>query len=955
MIPQLQTNSTDVALDVLIHISQQISNRTTPAFELTAFEVPSNAAAVNMLLFLSLALVLIDAFLAMLVKGWLQEFDRGWRKHNVAYLRAQERERRLQELERWKLHELVALLPILIQGSLLLFCIGLLALISPLHLPSAILCSLAFVSVVSFYCCTTYVSIVNDYAPFSSPVSRLLARGFAMLQSWYILITHTAQRINSAISFHNRSPLPTSGHQADIGAPDETTLPLPSYNGVAEHPQPHNLDGVEKNNIILRSCSGIDPQMHVHVLERLVTTTDEVVENIPIFLELLDQPVKDPTLRPFNVEQWKKLLHIALRLLRDQPTFSVSAACTLARTMMICYNHETFDEQLFLTLEHHLGSRDTDDRSPRVPLNVLFSSYLPYWLGCSASGGLWRTIAFLKPSDAADAELLWMVNTFHRTLRFKGNFVIGWGIGLEDRLNTYLGFFAAVLTYVSSTEQSTRSKVPLTAAVIYALHTIRSAIELGGINSIDRLCILPGNVSTSESVLTTFCQVDGIHTLDLWSEDCVQLVKALLQWDWPSYLLNDFRFSLMAALYIDSTKRPHARSTFEDLLKYTSIADIKFQFSDAYGDSNLAIYSYMALAKKPLPWNSDHLAVLRAVIENIISEHSTLQLSGLQILEIALKHVHKKTGSSSDWLKTGRYDLTMTLPGDRTRSTFIRIDRWILLHMDTLFPPQPYLPLEDVKKLRWSDTPEKVHIASARLDLYDSLAKAVHEGTKAYKPDPELLRVFLWSKDHGVCTRAFNWCLDLVPISQSGTSGDANSTKMFIPETLGYEWVVHFTHVLCKAGYWRRAVSWECLTSRLVPKWAMLPSSWRHDFASALLFTVVQPIDTHELPAYQFLAESHAYIPLDQRRAFLPFLATLLELIKSSLTRYCTFSLENWLAQLPESLDSQDAHTQMKGILATKRQQLQEEILGLFAELPMADEGMEDILRCFAELPMAIE
>jgi hypothetical protein len=189
LIPQLQANSTDVAMDVLIHISQQLSNSTTPAFEPTAFQVPSNAAAVNMLFFLSLALVLIDAFLAMLVKGWLQEFDRGWRKYTVAHLRAQERERRLQELERWKLPELVALLPILIQGSLLLFCIGLLVLIVPLHPPSGILCSLLFVAVVGFYGFTTYVSIVNNYAPFSSPVSRLFARGFALLRGGYIHIT----------------------------------------------------------------------------------------------------------------------------------------------------------------------------------------------------------------------------------------------------------------------------------------------------------------------------------------------------------------------------------------------------------------------------------------------------------------------------------------------------------------------------------------------------------------------------------------------------------------------------------------------------------------------------------------------------------------------------------------------------------------------------------------------
>ena len=927
-------------MDVLIHISQQLSNSTIPAFEPAAFQVSSNAAALNILFFFSLALVLIDALLAMLVKGWLQEFDRGWRKYTVAHLRAQERERRLQELERWKLHDIVALLPILIQLSLLLFSAGILLLIFPLHLPSAIVCSLSIVPVVGFYVFTTFVSAVNNYAPFSSPVSRLLARGLAILR---ILITHSAQRFASATSFHNHPPLHTPRHQKGTDASEEITQPLPPYNKVAERVHSHNPDSVEKSNTVPRSHSGIDPQAHVHVLERLVMTTAEAVENIPIFLDLLDQPVKDLTLRPFNVETWKALLHVTLRLLGDQFTIPLSAACTLARTMMICYSHETPDRQLFLTLQHHLRSRDADDQKPRMPLNVLFSSYLPYWLGYSGSGGLWRTIAFLEPSEAADAELLWMVNTFHRTMRFVGDFAVSWETGLEDRLNTYLGFFAAVLTYVSSTEQSRRSKVPLTAAVIYALHTIRSAIDQGGIGSIDVPYILPGNVSTSEPALMTFCQVDGIDALDLWSAECVQLVRDLLQWGWRPYLLNDFRLSLIAALYIDSAKQAHARSTFEGLLKYAHIKEIKYQFSDAYDDGNLAIYSYMALAQKPLLWNTDRLAVLPVVILNTISEYPTLQLAGLQILEIALKHVHKRAGPTSDWLKAGSYDLTITLPDDHPRSTFIQIDHWILLHMGTLFPQGSYLTPEDVKKLKWSDTPTKVHIASARLDLYDSWAKAEHKGAELPKPDPELLRVFLWSNDHGVCTRAFNWCLDMVPTSQSGSLEEANSAEMFIPATMGDYWVAHFIHVLCTSEYWRRAVSLECLISRLAPKWAVLPPSWCHKFASALLLTVVKPTDAHGLPAYQFLAESYAHLPLDQQQAFLPFLSTLLTLTESSLTGDSIISLENWLAQLPESLENKGARTQMEDILANKRPYMS---LGFLAELPMAGEWQEP----FAEL-----
>ena len=939
-------------MDVLIHISQQLSNSTTPAFEPTAFQVSSNTAAVNMLFFLSLALVLIDAFLAMLLKGWLQEFDRGWRKNTVAHLRAQERERRLQELERWKLHELVALLPILIQGSLLLFCIGILVLIFPLHLPSTILCSLLFVSVVGFYGFTTYVSIVNIYVPFSSPVSRLLARGFAMLQSWYIFITHNAQRIASAISFRNHTPLSLPGYRGHTDSRDETTQPLPSSNKVAKSGHPKDLSSVEKSKMGPRPHSCIDPEMHVHVLERLITTTVEAVENIPIFLELLDQPVKDPTLRPLNVEKWKELLHTTMRLLRDQTTISVSAACTLARTTMICYDHETPNKELSLTLGQHLGSKQTDDQRSRMPLHVLFSSYLPYWLGYSNSRDLWRTIAFLEPSDIADAELLWMVNTFHRTMHFVGNYEVCWVSALENRLNTYLGFFAAVLTYVSSAEQSSRSKVPLTAAVIYALHTIRSAMEQGGINSIDSLCILPGNATTSEPPIMTFSRVGGVDALDLWSEECIQFVKDLLRWDWPLDFLNDFRLSLIAALYIDSTKQVHARSTFADLLKHTSIADIKFKFADAYDDGKLAIYSYMALAQTPVPWNPDPLAALYVVICKTISVKSTLQLSGLQILEIALKHAHKKAGPSSDWLEAGQYHLRSTLSGHRTR---MQIDPWVLLHLDTLLPPQPYLRPEYVKKLKWSGTPEQVHIVSARLDLYDSLAGAEHEGAKPPKPEPELLRVFLWSKNYAICTRAFRWCLDLIPINKPDGPGDANSTRIFIPETMGYDWVAHFIRVLLQYEPWSRDSSWLLLMSSLIPQWAMLPSPWCHDFASALLFTIVQPLDTGGLPAYQTFAECHEYMSLDKQQAFLPFLSTLLGLAKSSLTQNSITSLENWLARLPRYLWNQDAHTQIEDLLATRKQQLQEVNFAFFAELPKAGEWLEENLEHFTELPMADE
>ena len=856
--------------------------------------------------------------------------------YTVAHLRAQERERRLQELERWKLPELVTLLPILIQVSLFLFCIGLIVLIFPLHMPSAILSILAFTFVVGFYCFTTYVPIVNNYAPFSSPVSRLLARGLAALPPWH---AHNTRHVASAIRSHNQPPLPPHEHQTDADSANESMQSVPSNNGVAMPTQAHNPESVEKSKVAPRPRSDIDPQTHVHVLERLVSTTAEAVENIPVFLELLDQPVKDTTLRPLNMEKWKNMFHITFGLLRDQPIFPVSAACTLARTMIICYNPKTADQQLVGALQYYLGRRETHENKPRIPFNLLSSSYLSYCLGHSPQhtpwrtprGDLWRTIAFLEPSGAADAELFWMVNTFHTVMHS------------EDHLRDFFGFCVAVLTYVSSTEQCRRSQVPLTAAVIYALHTIRSALDQGAIDSIDGLYILPENVSASGTVLMTFCQVDGVDALDLWSKECIQFVKDLLQWRWPAFSFYDFQTSLIAALYIDSTKRAHARSTFADLLKYTTITDAKFSTPGDYDDGKLAVYLYMVVSQKPLDQNHYPLVAPYDVIKRLIGERSALQLSGVRILEIAVKYLRKTASPSSDWLEKLSHGLKISAPGPgQPESIFFEVDHWVLLHLDTLLTPQPYLLPEEVKELKWSNTPEKVYIAKARLDLYDSLANAKHEGARGTKPDPELLRLFLWSKDNEVCTHAFRWCLDLVPIGSPGTLGDVDGTRMFIPETMGSQWLEHFIHVICTDDARIRAGLLRFLMSRLVPKWTMVPPSWCRDFASTLLFLIVHPLGTHGFTASQYLAEYNEYTGSAELEEFLGFLGTLLGLIKSRWTWARLTSYENWLAQGLNHLPNSATRAQMEVILTAVKQQFMEETLGFFAELPMAGPCMEE-------------
>ena len=943
-IPQLQPNNTSIAMDVLIHISQQLSNSTTAAYAPIEFIVSPSTAAVNVLFFLSLALVLIDAFLAMLVKSWIQEFDRGWRKYTVANLRAQERERRLQGLERWKLAELVALLPILIQTSFLLFCIGLLVLLFPIHLISAICFSLALMAGLSFYAFTTYVSTFNTYAPFSSPVSRgLILLINALPTTWITLVSLIARNVQFIIScapFHIPRSLPPQEHQADI---DPSTQSLSGNNKVARSLPRDNIR-LEKRT---RSHSQIDPQTYIDILERLIITTTEAVENIPVFLESLDQPIKVLTLRPSNVEKWRDLLHTTLGLLGDPSTFSDSVARTIARSALFC---GADDKQLFRRLIYHFDHMCTDCTGKYEPRNSLFAPYLQFYCGPSptSAGKVGTIIAFLEPSNAADAELLWMVNTIHKNPRWRYQHFFVYRHSLQ--------FFTAVLTYVSSTEWSRRSQVPLTAAIIYAMHNIKSALETSGIGSIDGPYDIPGTVLTaSEPKSVTFRQVGE---LDLWSDDCVELASSLLQ---PQAhcpgshtdTICKFQLALIAALYMDSTKQAGHTSAFAKLLRLTNlpyIAKDTWGWADAYDQTKLAGYWYMVLFQEPIYQQysvNSPVHDIGYIIIQTIKHCSKITLSALHLLDISIQHLCAMASSSSNLLTRDADDnlrLRWNPPGGPIAHYAPGpFNPWILLHLDTLVSQSSVLHQRELEQLEWDDTLEQVHIAQARLALYDSSQAHEYKEAKQLKPDPYLLNLFLMSEDYAVCTGAFKWCLKLATISQPNPAGGVHSTGLFIPETMGCRWIEHFIQVLCRKPEDTPSEPCEFLVEHLAPKWATLSPSWCCDFASVFLFSNLCSSAIDELPAYQWftaaLLSTTGPAHIEQLQGFLRFFATILASITLSLTWDQLTSVENWLAEI---IGHQDIRTEVENILGIKRQHIIGETRRFFAELPMADLGMDE-------------
>lgn len=104
-------------------ISAGFLNSTNPYPSLPPFEAPTWAVRVNVLWFSSLIISIASASFGMLVKQWLREYLR------MTYTSPQERLRarqfRYKALDNWKVFEIAATLPLMLEVSVLLFFIGL--------------------------------------------------------------------------------------------------------------------------------------------------------------------------------------------------------------------------------------------------------------------------------------------------------------------------------------------------------------------------------------------------------------------------------------------------------------------------------------------------------------------------------------------------------------------------------------------------------------------------------------------------------------------------------------------------------------------------------------------------------------------------------------------------------------------------------------------------------------
>jgi hypothetical protein len=185
LLARLEPDPMDIIQDVLIYQTQMMRNSSLEPYVPADFSPPQHIVVVNALFYASLGVMLLAAFIAMLIKTWVREFDRGLQAMSLPEQRAKTREFRFLGMERWKLPEMVAMLPLLIQISLLLFFIGLIVFLFHISKPAFGVTTAIFGVGILYYAITTSISVLVTSSPFRSPLSRTLATVYQRVHAYF--------------------------------------------------------------------------------------------------------------------------------------------------------------------------------------------------------------------------------------------------------------------------------------------------------------------------------------------------------------------------------------------------------------------------------------------------------------------------------------------------------------------------------------------------------------------------------------------------------------------------------------------------------------------------------------------------------------------------------------------------------------------------------------------------
>ncbi|KAJ7900901.1 hypothetical protein B0H13DRAFT_774118 [Mycena leptocephala] len=192
LIESYKTLSPDVGQTqvlILTQISQQLAGTTNVASAMNfsaQFIPPPSAVACNTLWFISLGFSLSCALIATLVEQWSRDFIQQTEMRPSPIIRARIFAYLYYGLQRFGMHTVVALIPLLLHISLILFFAGLVAFLYPVNatMLTLVAAMLAIVSMV--YSWLTIIPIFCSDSPYRTPLTGVI---WQLSQSFRALIT----------------------------------------------------------------------------------------------------------------------------------------------------------------------------------------------------------------------------------------------------------------------------------------------------------------------------------------------------------------------------------------------------------------------------------------------------------------------------------------------------------------------------------------------------------------------------------------------------------------------------------------------------------------------------------------------------------------------------------------------------------------------------------------------
>jgi hypothetical protein len=171
----LQEDYTKTSADLLRQISHQLANASFPAApNPSPFQAQRPDVRVNVCWFVSLLLSLVVALFGIFLKQWMRAYMK-WTDVTPEREAVAIRQLRYRSLETWRLQAILALLPTLLQLSVILFLSGLLIFLLNLDRKVAHVMEVLLIITFSLVATVTFLPVILPSCPFRSPLSEIIA------------------------------------------------------------------------------------------------------------------------------------------------------------------------------------------------------------------------------------------------------------------------------------------------------------------------------------------------------------------------------------------------------------------------------------------------------------------------------------------------------------------------------------------------------------------------------------------------------------------------------------------------------------------------------------------------------------------------------------------------------------------------------------------------------------